>query len=1054
MHLKKVLVTCISLSFLMFFAPVVLYASYRDLIQAETGLLYYWPMGESVGATSSVALVGSTAIDLIGATTGVPGQVDGTAVSFDGVDDYGVTSTTTNLTAHSQIIVEALMSFNSFSISDNKLAWIFGSAYNTVGNFVFAPNSTSYSGLSIYHWGNNSALNFAVFTKPSINEWHHVVAVYDKTLSADEVNLYIDGELQTATSRPNNYNSTNKFGNLLLHLMTKDGATPYGAKMQHFAIYSSLSTSTILAHAQATGILQLTAGVLSDSSHTESTAVLSWTNSTKGVGPVTQQLQRSLHNVDEWEDVSGGTLSPATDTGLATSTSYDYRVAYTDSVLTLVYSNIINITTDAPSNTITYVVGTADLWDNGYDNTSQPLQSNAARLIFTTDAGEVTVTGYTTLFNDRPLISHLGFRINGVNQSPLIFTKQGTEALNLNLGATGTMRTIEIVNGHQSTLGLTTVLGSYISSITYPISSSFSVETPVINNRLLIYGDSISGGSLSTNPESDGYGQLLRNEYGYNVMLESWGNRSFYEDVHTSELRNSFVSRIASYTPSTIWLAIGTNDYGYYKWSAASFGIAYAAVVDALHIALPASRIICQTPIIRGGEAANSLGDTLDDYRDQITTICNAQIWTTLVDGKTILATSDLIDGVHPTTAGHAKYASRVDNILTIPPMVVSLPASSVSTSTASFVGSITSVGSTTPVARGFIYGLTDMYEIGTTTESGFFNTGDFNYLISDLASNTVYHYKSYVTNFAGTGYGEGSSFYTLAPIPTNLSTTTVEKTSITLMAESFQNDTASSSGYLFSREGADSGWIQNNTWQDTGLTCNTDYLYSVKYRNGDGVETEPISITQKTTSCGGGSSHQMCTYTYTDWGSCIDGEQTRTVSTDYTSCSNIETAPMTQRCTIPVATSTIQVVTTTATTTPQNVSTTVSDPNSMNLSDFINLLINLGIISPDKANSARLLISSTTTLSNFTKDLKFGQIDPEVKRLQIFLNTQGYNISASGVGSPGKETTYFGLKTKDALIKFQEAHFSEILKPANFKRGTGMFGAYTRNFVNSLLGK
>jgi hypothetical protein len=282
-----------------------------------------------------------------------------------------------------------------------------------------------------------------------------------------------------------------------------------------------------------------------------------------------------------------------------------------------------------------------------------------------------------------------------------------------------------------------------------------------------------------------------------------------------------------------------------------------------------------------------------------------------------------------------------------------------------------------------------------------------------------------------------------------------VGKTAITLTVDSFFNDTASSSGYFFSREGTDSGWIQANSWTDASLTCNTSYTYSVKYRNGDGIETDPVSITQKTASCGGHSSYRSCIYTYSDWGSCVNGKQTRTVSTDYTNCSNIESAPMIQNCIVPVATSTIPLATTTATTTMSattTATTTVSNPNSVNLSDFINLLISLGIISPDKADSARLLISSTTTLSNFTKDLKFGQTDSEVKRLQIFLNTHGYSISASGVGSPGKETTYFGLKTKGALIKFQEANFEAILKPQNFKKGTGVFGSSTRNFMNGLI--
>ncbi|MFB3906515.1 MAG: hypothetical protein ACE15E_23990 [Acidobacteriota bacterium] len=60
------------------------------------------------------------------------------------------------------------------------------------------------------------------------------------------------------------------------------------------------------------------------------------------------------------------------------------------------------------------------------------------------------------------------------------------------------------------------------------------------------------------------------------------------------------------------------------------------------------------------------------------------------------------------------------------------------------------------------------------------------------------------------------------------------------------------SSGYYFSRTGANSGWIQTNSWQDSGLSCGTSHTYTVKYRNGDGVETETLSTTKATTDCGG----------------------------------------------------------------------------------------------------------------------------------------------------------------------------------------------------------
>ena len=83
---------------------------------------------------------------------------------------------------------------------------------------------------------------------------------------------------------------------------------------------------------------------------------------------------------------------------------------------------------------------------------------------------------------------------------------------------------------------------------------------------------------------------------------------------------------------------------------------------------------------------------------------------------------------------------------------------------------------------------------------------------------------------------------------------------------------------------------------------------------------------------------------------------------------------------------------------------------------------------------------SSPQATTTFTKNLKYQQTDEEVKLLQIYLNTHGFPVSLTGVGSLGHETNYFGQKTKQALIKFQKAHNL----PA-----TGFFGPLTRALVN-----
>ncbi len=85
-----------------------------------------------------------------------------------------------------------------------------------------------------------------------------------------------------------------------------------------------------------------------------------------------------------------------------------------------------------------------------------------------------------------------------------------------------------------------------------------------------------------------------------------------------------------------------------------------------------------------------------------------------------------------------------------------------------------------------------------------------------------------------------------------------------------------------------------------------------------------------------------------------------------------------------------------------------------------------------------------------FTRTLQSGSIGEDVRALQKYLNNHGFAVATSGPGSKGNETTKFGLGTAQALIKFQEAHAQEILKPAGFTKGTGIFGSGTRKYVES----
>jgi len=89
-------------------------------------------------------------------------------------------------------------------------------------------------------------------------------------------------------------------------------------------------------------------------------------------------------------------------------------------------------------------------------------------------------------------------------------------------------------------------------------------------------------------------------------------------------------------------------------------------------------------------------------------------------------------------------------------------------------------------------------------------------------------------------------------------------------------------------------------------------------------------------------------------------------------------------------------------------------------------------------------VVGQTSSKCIFTRDLKLGSRGDDVECLQKILNAGGYQIAASGPGSPGNETTTFGPATKVAVMKWQAT--------AGVSPASGYFGTLSQAKYNSMI--
>ncbi|MFA5744937.1 MAG: peptidoglycan-binding protein [Candidatus Paceibacterota bacterium] len=131
------------------------------------------------------------------------------------------------------------------------------------------------------------------------------------------------------------------------------------------------------------------------------------------------------------------------------------------------------------------------------------------------------------------------------------------------------------------------------------------------------------------------------------------------------------------------------------------------------------------------------------------------------------------------------------------------------------------------------------------------------------------------------------------------------------------------------------------------------------------------------------------------------------------------------------------------STPTPPSTSSSLS---SVQIASILSVLTSFGVDADTMAKVQTALTGTPSTIqpqaTSFARDLKLNTTGTDVKALQQYLNANGFTLSATGPGSSGNETTFFGPATTAALIRFQKAN--------NITPAVGYFGPVTRAAINS----
>jgi uncharacterized protein (TIGR02145 family) len=390
----------------------------------------------------------------------------------------------------------------------------------------------------------------------------------------------------------------------------------------------------------------------------------------------------------------------------------------------------------------------------------------------------------------------------------------------------------------------------------YGAQTSFTtLNTPTISSTTAVSSitssSAVSGGTIS----ADGGDAVTTRGIVYGTSAGS----STYS-VTSGSGTGTFTSNLTGLTPATTYYvrSFATNNVGTVYGTEISFN------TNAIAPTVSATAVLAS---ITGSSASS--GGTISSNGGATVTLSGV-VWSTTSTPTIALATKTIngtatgtytssLTGLAPATLYYVRaYATnsigtsygpeRYFTTLAIAPTISgTASATSITSSTATTGGTITSDGGATVTTRGVVYGTTT----GSSTFSVTSGTGTGTYTISltGLLPATTYYVRSFATNSVGTVYGTETNFTTVAIAPT---LTTTAASSITKYAASAGGTITSNGGSVITASGicwsttatpttsdsktADGTTSGTFTSSITGLTAGTTYFVRAYATNAIGT--------------------------------------------------------------------------------------------------------------------------------------------------------------------------------------------------------------------------